>query len=45
MTLRLSRRTLLASAAALSLSGALPARAADVSLLNVSYDPTERSRG
>jgi sulfate/thiosulfate transport system substrate-binding protein len=40
MTLHFSRRHLLASAAALSLVSALPVQAADVSLLNVSYDPT-----
>jgi sulfate/thiosulfate-binding protein len=40
MNTRVSRRHLLASAAALSLSVVLPARAADVALLNVSYDPT-----
>jgi sulfate/thiosulfate transport system substrate-binding protein len=36
----LPRRTLLAAAAALTLGAAAPALAADLTLLNVSYDPT-----
>lgn len=40
MSYVLTRRALLASGAALGLALALPAQAADVSLLNVSYDPT-----
>lgn len=40
MSFSLTRRALLASVAALGAVAALPAQAADVGLLNVSYDPT-----